>query len=245
MVSVSTPDRVESRLGVLEFDDGAPSEETAALLYDHLDFIHGVEAFLRAIPGASLAALRRGFQSVGVEDNSFTLFPELMDSASLFLTANSDTVYCWGFVDLSDGPMVIDIPPLGAPTGILGTNKRDAEETQPNKQSGRWDERIAARWVEGLGEASRERMQPGDIARAAQLPDPHAVALEGVRERARSDRRPAARAGRGDDGDLARVRAPPGAVGHRHRHRSGLRAGGHPRDVPDARAVELRCERAA
>jgi hypothetical protein len=44
-----------------------------------------------------------------------------MDSASLFLTANSDTVYFWGFVDLSDGPMVIDVPPLGAPTGILGT----------------------------------------------------------------------------------------------------------------------------
>ena len=119
--SLSTPDRVESRLGTLEFDDGAPSEETAALLYDHLDFMHGVEAFLGAIPGASLAALRRGFRSVGVEDNSFTLFPELMDSASLFLTANSDTVYFWGFLDLSDGPMVVDVPPLGAPSGILGT----------------------------------------------------------------------------------------------------------------------------
>jgi hypothetical protein len=119
--SVSTPDRVESRLGTLEFDDGAPSEETAALVYDHLDFVNGVQAFLGALPGASLAALRRGFQSVGVEDNSFTLFPELMDSASLFLTANSDTVYFWGFVDLSDGPMVVDVPPLGAPSGILGT----------------------------------------------------------------------------------------------------------------------------
>ena len=49
--SISTPDRVESRLGTLEFDDGAPSEATAALLYDHLDFVHGVEAFLGALPG--------------------------------------------------------------------------------------------------------------------------------------------------------------------------------------------------
>ena len=49
------------------------------------------------------------------------LFSELMDSASLFLTANCDTVYFLGFVDLSDGPMVIDVPPLGAPSGILGT----------------------------------------------------------------------------------------------------------------------------
>jgi hypothetical protein len=119
--SVLTPDRVESRLGTLEFDDGAPSAATAALLYDNLDFVNGVQAFLGAIPGASLVALRRGFRSVGVEDNSFTLFSELMDSASLFLTANCDTVYFWGFVDLSDGPMVIDVPSVEAPSGILGT----------------------------------------------------------------------------------------------------------------------------
>ena len=49
--SISTPDAVESRLGTLEFDDGAPSEATAALLYDHLDFIHGVQAFMGAYPG--------------------------------------------------------------------------------------------------------------------------------------------------------------------------------------------------
>jgi hypothetical protein len=51
--AISTPDRVESRLGTLEFDDGAPSEATATLLYDHLDFMRGVEAFIGALPGAS------------------------------------------------------------------------------------------------------------------------------------------------------------------------------------------------
>ena len=49
--SISTPDKVESRLGTLEFNDGAPSEATAELLYDHLDFIHGVQAFIGAYPG--------------------------------------------------------------------------------------------------------------------------------------------------------------------------------------------------
>ncbi len=119
--SISTPDKVESRLGTLEFDDGAPSEATAALLYDHLDFVHGVEAFIASLPAASLAAVRRGFREAGAPDNSFLFFPELMDSASLFLTANCDTVYFWGFIDLSDGPMVLDVPPLGAPSGLLGT----------------------------------------------------------------------------------------------------------------------------
>ena len=115
------PTRCETRLGTLEFDDGAPTPETAELLYDHLDFMRGVEAYLNSIPGASLDAIRRGFLSVGVEDNEFLIFPELMDSASLFLTANSDTVYFWTFIDLADGPMVIDVPAMPAPSAILGT----------------------------------------------------------------------------------------------------------------------------
>ena len=119
--SISTPDRVESRLGTLEFRDGAPSKATAELLYDHLDFMHGVDAFINSFPGASMAAIRQGFLDAGVEDNSFLLFSELMDSASLFLTANCDTIYFLSFIDLTGGPMVLDIPPLGPPSGILGT----------------------------------------------------------------------------------------------------------------------------
>ena len=58
----------------------------------------------------SLWALRTGFADVGIADNDFIIFSELMDSESLFLTANADTVYFWGNVDLANGPMVIDIP---------------------------------------------------------------------------------------------------------------------------------------
>ena len=44
-------------------------------------------------------------------DNSILIFSELMDSESLFLTANADTVYFLGIVDLSNGPMVMETPP--------------------------------------------------------------------------------------------------------------------------------------
>lgn len=87
--SISTPDRVETRLGSLEFTDGAPSPQTLEKLYDHLGFLHGVNAYLNAFPAASTAALRKGFQSLGAEDNSIVIFSELMDSQSLFLTANA------------------------------------------------------------------------------------------------------------------------------------------------------------
>jgi hypothetical protein len=121
LASISTPDRVRSRLGTLEFVDGAPTEATSAVLYDNLDFMHGVEAFINSYPAASLAAMHRGFLGIGVEDNAVLAFPELMDSASLFLTANCDTTYFISFLDLTDGPMVVELPALGPPTGILGT----------------------------------------------------------------------------------------------------------------------------
>ena len=52
--SIMTPDRVETRLGTLEFFDGFPTPETVELVYDNLDFLRGVEAFLTAMPAASL-----------------------------------------------------------------------------------------------------------------------------------------------------------------------------------------------
>jgi hypothetical protein len=114
--AISTPDKVESRLGTLEFKDGAPNAATVAKIYDNLDYTHAFNAFNNTLRGVSIAALRKGFLSVGVKDNEVIIFSELMDAKSLFLTANADTVYYFGVLDLSKGPMVLEVPPkaLGA-----------------------------------------------------------------------------------------------------------------------------------
>ena len=109
--SITTPDVVQSKIGRLEFADGYPTAETATRLRDEMNYLHGVQAFMNSIQGVSLWALRKGFADVGIVDNEFILFSELMDSASLFLTANADTVYFWGNVSLADGPMVMEAPP--------------------------------------------------------------------------------------------------------------------------------------
>ncbi len=113
---ITTPDKVESRIGTLEFKDGAPSAETAKKVFDALDFTRGLDAFLNSYGGASAYALQKGFQSIGADDNTVVLFPELMDSKSLFLTANADTVYYLAVVDLTKGPIVIEQPPRGLGT---------------------------------------------------------------------------------------------------------------------------------
>jgi hypothetical protein len=116
LAGLSTADRVESRIGALEFTDGAPSAKTVETLYDHLDFVHALNAFLTAFPAASTQALRKGFLSIGAQDNTVVIFSELMDSSSRFLTANADTVYYLAIVDLTQGPMVVETPPMALGT---------------------------------------------------------------------------------------------------------------------------------
>ena len=48
----------------------------------------------------------------GIPNNEVLIFSELMDSRSLFLTANADTVYFWMNIDVSDGPLVLETPPM-------------------------------------------------------------------------------------------------------------------------------------
>jgi hypothetical protein len=114
--SITTPDRVQTRIGPLEYRDGAPTPQTVERVYDNLDLMHGVETFLNAYNGASTYAAREGFVRGGVEDNAIVVFSELMDSRSLFLTPNADTVYFLGFMDLTRGPMVLQTPPMALGT---------------------------------------------------------------------------------------------------------------------------------
>jgi len=115
--SISTPNQVETSIGTLKFLDGAPYPETAESVYDYLDTMRGVDAFLKGMPGASLQALIHGNHDVGaVECHQVMITDKLMDSASLFLTANTSTMYVIPTLNLKrDGATVIE-----APMGMLG-----------------------------------------------------------------------------------------------------------------------------
>ena len=63
-----TPDSVETRLGTLNFKDGVPDAATTQKLYDELDYIHAVDAFMSGYPLVSQLALRKGFIEAGIND---------------------------------------------------------------------------------------------------------------------------------------------------------------------------------
>ena len=114
---ILTPDTVETRLGTLKFVDGVPTTETTQKVYENLDFLRGVEVFLNFIPATSLEGIRLGHVGMGAtKSNQAIIFDQLMDSNPLFLTGNTDTVYCSAMLDLeTDGPTVVEIPPGSGP----------------------------------------------------------------------------------------------------------------------------------
>jgi len=114
--AVLTPDVVETqRLGPLRFFDGMPDEDTVRKAYDNLDFMRGVEAFLSGMPAASVYAMCHGFEQAGIPAHTVGISEDLLDARSLWLTANSTTVYVTTCLDLKKGAVVMEVAP-----GLLG-----------------------------------------------------------------------------------------------------------------------------
>jgi hypothetical protein len=113
---IASPDKVKTRLGTLTFFDGFPDQATVNRLYDNLDFQRAVQAYLLAIPAVSQAANRREILKLGPANRTVPIFENRMDSKSIFLTPNTETPYSWMWLDLRDGPLVLEAPPkvLGA-----------------------------------------------------------------------------------------------------------------------------------
>jgi len=108
--SLSAPDKVETRAGALEFKGGVPSAATAQTVFDTLDFTRALNVYNNSFRGASALAIVKGVESIGAKPGDVVIFSELMDSNSLFLTANTDTVYYMTGLDLTNGPIVIEQP---------------------------------------------------------------------------------------------------------------------------------------
>jgi hypothetical protein len=107
---------LETRIGPLAYEAGYPAAETVEKLYDELDFQRAVQAYLWALPMASYGAMADAHKALGADSHTVVVADKLAEPRQLALTANQDTVYMSGVLDLREGPMVMELPP-----GLLGT----------------------------------------------------------------------------------------------------------------------------
>jgi hypothetical protein len=108
---VASPDSVETRLGTLNFFSGFPDQASAEKLFDNLDFQRAVQAYLLALPVVNQAANRDGILAIGPANTTVPIWEQMVDPRTVELTANNNTPYTWFWLDLRDGPLVIEVPP--------------------------------------------------------------------------------------------------------------------------------------
>ena len=108
---IATPDKLETRLGTLTSVDGVPDAATAQKVFDNLDFQRASQAYLNIIQIASMGGMRNGHLKYGPANTTALLFEDLMDSKTLWLTPNTVSIYMSLWLDVTDGPVVMQTPP--------------------------------------------------------------------------------------------------------------------------------------
>ena len=105
------PNEVDTHIGRLIFDHGIPTEETSEKLYYELDYHRAVQAYLWSLPIVGQAQWRQSYlDQYDMKPNQMVYATQFNDR-SLILTANESTPYLFGWANVKDKAIVIEIPP--------------------------------------------------------------------------------------------------------------------------------------
>jgi len=113
---------LDTRIGELKFThsfaDGYPSDATVQKLFDEMDFQRAVQAYIWATPLVSMAQWRFAHEKQLGAKNGQIVFVESYKDKLGGLTFNATTPYVLPFIDLADGPWVVEMPgPAGKVRG--------------------------------------------------------------------------------------------------------------------------------
>jgi len=121
-LSAAAQETIETRIGPLsftqDFDNGYPTEATIEKLYEERDFQRAVQAYLWSVPLISMAQWRWSHENeLGAENGEIVVIESYADRLG-GLTYNVTTPYVLPFIDLADGPWVLEMPgPEGSVRG--------------------------------------------------------------------------------------------------------------------------------
>jgi hypothetical protein len=135
---VATPDRLETSIGTLHLSDGFPKPDTVEKIYDNLDRSRALQAYLLAIPIVNQAGMRDSIRQFGPDNQTDVIWETLVDSKTVELTANDNTIYNFIWIDTHKEPVVAEIPPmsLGAIDDFWYRWVADVGITGPDKGKG-------------------------------------------------------------------------------------------------------------
>jgi hypothetical protein len=109
---VAVPDKVETSIGTLKLHYGYPDDATTRKVYDNLDRSRALQAYLLALPIVNQAGMRATLRKFGPDNQTDVIWEDLVDSKTVELTANDNTVYSFIWLDTHKGPLVVEVPPM-------------------------------------------------------------------------------------------------------------------------------------
>lgn len=118
-MNTTTVQTIDTHIGKLGFELGVPTSETAARLYDEMDFQRAVQCYLWGLPTVGMEELKQGIQrDTGVRNGDMAIFQGYRN-LSVLLTPQLVTTYILALIDLAEtGPVVMDYP-AGMTAGAL------------------------------------------------------------------------------------------------------------------------------
>ena len=91
---------------------GYPTKETAEAMFEEYDYQAAVQFYVWAYPYLNTLGHEKGFARMGGDERSIYTFDKRMQPQHILMTANAEVIYNWTrFMDLSKGPIVVEIPP--------------------------------------------------------------------------------------------------------------------------------------
>ena len=132
--------KVDTRLGPMQLENGYPSREAVEKLYDEMDFQRATQTFLWGLPAVGFYGLREAQRkNFGARDGEVVVYQSLKDKAGM-LTPNLTTVYAFTFWNLAtQGPLVVEVPAGATAGGVDDIWQRpviDMGQTGPDKGQG-------------------------------------------------------------------------------------------------------------
>ena len=92
--------------------ENRPTEAAAAALMDELLFQRASQIYLWAMPLINTMGMKVGSEEeFGAGYNVLPVWRKRLSAKTLITTPNSDVIYAMGYVNLADGPLVLDAPP--------------------------------------------------------------------------------------------------------------------------------------
>ncbi|MGD1834174.1 MAG: DUF1254 domain-containing protein [Nitrososphaeraceae archaeon] len=128
----------ETRIGNLTVESGYLTPETEQTLKDELFFQRAIQVYQQAYPSVAVAGIFHNADKINASGTDIIYWSDFISSDIEILTANISVLYLLIMLDLSDGPLVVDVPPglMGVVNNLYQQVLSDVGRSGPDKGNG-------------------------------------------------------------------------------------------------------------